>query len=189
MTEEKPHPKKVRLDFYRLALDWVHLHTHLPRPISTPGRSSKYRDYGHPAQWASDKAAQIAGMFQSWHDLVAEERSETPPPRNCAELVSVVKAWQYLEPRFDQLVTMVEPDALQEIVDVHREVRRALGHTKTRQIMPIPCPNPDCGLLALTRTIAVGKDYIQCGSCGYTIADSYYPLLVRIALDTLIESA
>jgi hypothetical protein len=174
------------MDFYQLALDWVLLHRSLPRPIQAQGRSSKYREYGHPAQWASDKLAQIAGLFYSWHDLLAEERNETPPRPKAAEVIHVVKAWQYLEPRFDQLVNLVDRDDLREITELHREIRNALGYSKPRELLPIPCPG--CELRTLTRTIAVGKDYISCGQCGYSVAEEYYPHLVRVAIDTLIES-
>lgn len=189
-TEDRPNAHAIRRDFYRLALDWMHLRTFLPKPIAQEnGRRSKYREYGHPAEWASDKCAEISGLFRSWHDLVADERNETPaPPNTAAEMVQIVKGWQYLEPRFEQLVGLVEPDALKEISDLHRQIRSALGFTSPRQVLPIPCPNVECGLRTLTRNIAVGRDFIVCGSCGYTVPENYYPLFVRIALDTLIET-
>lgn len=190
MNDKKPNPDVVRLDFYRLALDWVHLHTYLPKPVAQEnGRRSTYREYGHPAQWASDKAAQIADVFSTWHEIITAERSETPaPPRTSSEQVRVVKAWKYLEPRFDHLVTVVVQDDLKEVTEIHRQVRNGLGQNNPRTVLPIPCPGQECGLRTLTRTVAVGKDYIVCGSCGYTVSDTYYPLLVRIAFDTLIES-
>lgn len=188
---DKPSVSVIRRDFYRLALDWVHLRTYLPKPIAQENtRRSNYQQYGHPAQWASDKSAEITELFRSWHDMLAEKRNETPaPPRTSAEVVQVVKGWRYLEPRFHQLIEMVEEEALREVGELHREIRSALGFSKPRQVLPIPCPSVECGLRTLTRNIGVGKDFIVCATCGYTVPEAYYPLFVRIALDSLIESA
>ena len=193
MHEEskKPNPDHVRRDFNRLAWDWVQLRWRLPKPVQQEnGRRSAYREYGHPAEWASDKAAQIAALFHSWHEMLADERNETPPPpTRVAEVIQVSKAWTYLEPRIEQLVKLVEPEAFRELVDLHHQIGNALGYGNPKQVLPIPCPDERCGLRTLTRNIAVGKDYIVCGSCGYSVSERYYPLLVRITLDTLIESA
>lgn len=194
-TDKKPDPTQVRRDFYRLALDWVHLSTWLPKPIAQEnGRRSTYRAYGHPAEWASDKCAQISDMFRSWHDLLAEHRRETPAPADdAAELVQVVKGWQYLEPRFEQLVNLVEPEDLREIPELHREIRNALGFSNPRQVLPFPCPGIDCSLKTLTREIAVGRDMIACGSCGYHVVDDEegknYEWLVHVCLNAIIDGA
>lgn len=189
-TEPAPaNPEHIRHDFYRLALDWVNLHTNLPKPLRTDDtRPPAYRDYGHPAEWASDKAAQIAAILHDWHDLVAETRNETPPPPpNTAEIIRVTKAWKYLEPRIEQLVTIVDPEALTEIRTLHNQIRAALGHTNPKQVLPAPCPSQDCGLRTLSRSVSVGHDIIVCASCGYTVREEYYPHLVRVLLDTLIQ--
>lgn len=196
MTEnaKKADPNIVRRDFYRLALDWVHLRMWLPKPLAQEnGRRSKYREYGHPAEWASDKCADIAAIFRSWHDLVAEKRSETPAPTgSAAELVQVVKGWKYLEPRFEQLTGMVDAEDIQEVGDLHREIRNALGFSNPRQVLPFPCPGIDCGLRTLTREIAVGRDMISCGSCGYHVVDDAegknYEWLIHVCLDAIIDS-
>lgn len=186
---------KIRRNFYLLALDWVHLRTHLPAPAhSEKGRRPKIREYGHPAQWASDRAAEIAAMFNSWHELLASYRNETPPPPStAAEQVRVVKAWNYLEPRFEQLVEVVELEALGEVSDLHFKIRRALGLSQPLQVLPVPCPNGECQLRTLTRTISVGRDHITCGTCGYTVVDDVegknYEWLARVMLDILIDSA
>lgn len=185
------NPEHIRLDFYRLTLDWVHLHNDLPRPVHRDiTRRPKYREYGHPAEWPSDKAAQIADLMWSWHDMLAEHRGETPPPpAHSAEIVRVTKAWQYLEPRIEQLVDLVEPDAFTELRDLHHQIRAALGHTNPRQVLPMPCPGQDCNLRTLTRRVAIGKDLIICGACGYTVREEYYPMLVRIAIDAALNDA
>lgn len=189
IDKPKVNPDKLRHDLYWLALDWVHLHNHLPiPPLRRVERTSNTREYGHPAEWASDRAADIADILHSWHDLLAEHRAETPPP-NGSEQVRVVAAWQYLETRCDQLAYLVDPDDLREIPDLHFEIRRRLGHTNPKYTLPIPCPNDECGLRTLARITTVGRDWIECGACGYAVKEEHYPLLIRMTLDTLIDSA
>lgn len=187
----KPNPDHIRRDFYRLTLDWVHLHTQLPTPARQGNtRQPDYRTYGHHAEWASDKAAQIADLMWSWHDMLAEHRHETPPPPpQSAEQVRVVAAWKYLEPRIENLCQIVEPDDLTELRELHHQIRATLGLANPRQVLPIPCPGQDCNLRTLIRHIAVGRDLITCDTCGYTVREEYYPMLVRIAADTLIDAA
>lgn len=188
---KKANPNHIRRDFYRLATDWVHLRRDLPQPVrGATTRKPAYKISGHPAEWASDQAALIAYRFWSWHDLVAEHRNErNPPPLTTAEAVRVAKAWTYLEPRIDQLVEIVAAEALTEIGDHHRTIRNGLGLTKPREILPMPCPGVDCGTRTLTREVAVGRDLIICGACGYTVREEYYPHLIRIAIDTLVGAS
>lgn len=190
--EPKPaNPNHIRRDFYRLAIDWVMLRRDLPQPVrGTTTRKPAYKVSGHPSEWASDQAALIAYRFWSWHDLIAEHRNErNPPPLSTAEAVRVAKAWTYLEPRIDQLCDIVAAEALTEVGDHHRKIRNNLGLNKPHQALPMPCPSTDCGRRGtLTREVAIGRDLIICGACGYTAREQYYPLLVRIAIDTLIDT-
>jgi ribosomal protein S27AE len=179
-------PEKLRRTFYQLALDWTHLHHHMPVPPHPPNaRTSNTRSYGHPAEWASDKAADIADIITSWHDLLAEHRNEKPPTRGC-EQHRIVAAWKYLDPRCEQLTELVEPEALNELPELHQSIRRALQLDKPRYTLPIPCPNNECGLRTLIRTVHVGQDFIACGACGYTIKETHYPLLIRMTLDAFL---
>jgi hypothetical protein len=189
--EPKPaNPHHIRRDFYRLALDWIHLHSDLPQPVrGAATRKPAYRISGHPAEWASDQAALIAHLFWSWHDLVAEHRNErNPPPLNTAETVRVARAWRYLEPRIELLCDIVAAEALGEIATLHRKIQRELGATYRPEILPMPCPSIDCGKRALVREVAVGRDLIACGACNYRVREEYYPHLVRVAIDTLIDA-
>jgi hypothetical protein len=187
--QRKMTGEKARRNFYLLAVDWVHLHIWLPTPPRREFvRHQKAREFGHPAEWASDRAAEIAAMFSEWHDLVAEHRNETAPPKGSEEC-RVVAAWKYLEPRFEQLVELVDAEALGEIAELHRRVRSTLGLNNPPQNLPIPCPNVECGLLTLQRIIGVGRDFVACGNCDYTIKEEHYPFLVRMSLDTLIDAA
>lgn len=185
-----PNPEHIRRDFHQITLDWIYLRTHLPRPIHTnQPRRNTTRQYGHPAEWASDHAARIADILTEWHSMLAEHRNETPPPTHAAEQRRVVKAWQYLEPRFDQLTQLVDTEAFTEIRDIHWEFKRRLGYTNPTHTLPTPCPNDECGQLTLQRRIAVGTDLIECGACGYTVQEQHYPLFTRMILDTLIDQA
>lgn len=187
----KVTPERLRKDFYRIAIDWVYLRTHLPKPIhNEQARRSTTTEYGHPAEWASDLAARIADTLTDWHSMLAETRNETPPATRAGEQHRVVKAWQYLEPRVEQLIQLVEPEAFAEINDIHWQFKRNLGYTNPTHTLPTPCPNYDCeGLRTLQRKIAVGNDIIECGVCGYTVQEQYYPLFARMILDTLLDEA
>jgi hypothetical protein len=56
-------------------------------------------------------------------------------------------------------------------------------------ILPMPCPNLDCGMLALVRAQGMGQDFVICGACGYTVPDRHYRFLVDVLLDTLTQGA
>lgn len=212
---EKPKrmpAKRLRQTLYWLALDWIQLSGALPTPPrGEGGRASNIKDYGHPAEWASDKARQIVDMVTSWHDLLAEQRNERRPtvgivfgakphPKNPTpfssrlestqqDRIRLVAAWKYLEPRCEQLVGMVDADDLKELPDLHYGIRRTLGQNAPKYTLPMPCPNNECELLTLVRIQGVGQDFISCDACGYTIKDAHYPLLIRMALDAFLTSA
>lgn len=192
-TNTKPkrmHPNQLRETFYRLALDWYQLHNQLPTPPHRETtRRTTTRTYGHPAEWASDKAAEIANILTSWHDLLAEHRKETPPPTG-SEQTRVVAAWKYLEPRCEQLTELVDYHDLKELPDLHHRIRNTLGYNQPRYTLPVPCPATECGLRTLTRRVGIGQDFIICDHCGYTVKDdeagNNYRWLIRVCLDTLI---
>lgn len=190
MTETKLNPDRLRHNIWQLVLDWILLHNQLPTPTkSQEGRRTTNREYGHPAEWASDKAAQIAHTLTSWHDLLAEHRGETQPAQNQSEQAKIIAAWKYLQCRTEELCDLIEPEALHEIPNLHHSIRRTLGYTNPPQALPMPCPHPGCELRTLQRHIRVGADYIQCGNCGWTADETHYPLLIRITLDTLLRTA
>lgn len=208
VSPEKPkrmNPNQLRRTLYWLALDWIHLSTDLPTPTSSggPKRSSNVKDYGHPAEWASDTARQIVDMLTGWHDYMAEHRNETPPRRKkmrvnadgCDVWVWAVNdqqrltsAWKYLEPRVEQLAELVDKDDLQELPELHHRIRSVLGQYVPKYTIPVPCPSDECGLRTLMRVMGVGQDFIACDACGYMIKDVHYPLLVKMTLDAFTSS-
>ncbi|MBM4603168.1 hypothetical protein GS575_09490 [Rhodococcus hoagii] len=187
MTEHR-----LRLHMYWLILDWINLATNLPTPArrGAAGRAAPTREYGHPAEWASDTSALIAATLHGWHDALAEHRGETPPPSIAtAESVRVAAAWQYLDPRAQALLDYAGDDPADEIRELHNKIRSALGHTRPKQLLPTPCPRDNCGLRTLTRAAGIGQDFVLCEACGYTIQEDAYPDLIRAILDSLIDSA
>lgn len=183
-------------DIRNLTLDWVALRTQLPEPIHTqqPRRTTN-REYGHPAEWASDTAAHIAGQLNDIHDNLAEILNTTPPPHpGTTELVRVRAAWKFLEPRIQDLANQEwAADTATEIRQLHGRIRSRLGRSNPTETLPIPCPNNECGLRTLHRRIRPGTDFITCGNCGYTVKDDLdgnnYRWLVRVCLDTLLTTA
>lgn len=209
-SPKRMNPKHLRRTLYWLALDWIHLNTDLPsagaQSVRTweQGRSSNVKDYGHPAEWASVKAAEIVDVLTSWHDYLAEHRNETRPRRKkmrvngdgndvwvwaVSHQQRLVAAWKYLEPRCEQLVNIIDAEALKEIPDLHYGIRRTLGANLPKYTLPIPCPNNECELRTLVRIQGVGQDFIACDSCGYTIKEAHYPLLIRMTLDAFISNS
>lgn len=207
--EEAPaqhmNPRHLRRTLYWLALDWLNLDAHLPTPQYGRGtRTSNTKEYGHPSEWASDKAREVVDMLTSWHDYLAEHRNETRPRRKkmganndgddiwtwaVNDRARLISAWKYLEPRLEQLVELVDKEALDELPELHNKIRRALGHHAPKYTLPVPCPNEDCSLRTLVRIQGIGQDFISCDSCGYTIKEVHYPFLIRMILDTLLSGA
>jgi len=187
---KRMNPNHLRRTLYWLTLDWIHLHTELPTPTrqgETTRIHASRREYGHPAEWASDTAADIVNKLTSWHDYLAEHRNETPPPTG-TEQRRLVAAWKYLEPRCEQLCNLVEAEALQELPDLHHQIRHTLGQHTPKYTIPIPCPNDDCGLRTLMRVTGIDQEYITCDSCSYTIKEAHYPLLIRMTLDAFLAT-
>lgn len=195
--------KHLRQTLYWLALDWIHLTTTLPNPPrGENSRVSNTKDYGHPAEWASDNASDIVDKLTSWHDMLADHRNERRPTfgivfgtdvfaqrRESAqrEKIRLVAAWKYLEPRCEQLVELIEYDDLKELPDLHGKIRRTLGASIPKYTLPVPCPNTECELLTLVRVQGVGQEFISCDACGYTIKEVLYPFLVRMTLDAYLS--
>jgi hypothetical protein len=202
-------PRSLRRTLYWLALDWIQLASTMPSAAPRTvrrwelARHSNVRDYGHPAEWASTKAAEIVDKMTSWHDYLAEHRTETQPRRKkmavnddgddvwayaVTQKQRLVAAWKYLEPRCEQLVELVDADALKELPDLHYGIRRTLGASTPKYTLPIPCPNNECGLRTLVRVQGISQDFISCDACGYTIKAAHYPLLIRMTLDAFLTT-
>lgn len=201
----------LRRNLYWLTQDWIHLSKTLPTPMGGGGErvSGGRREYGHPAEWASDNGRLIADLFWNWHDLEADRRGETRPTpmfdtagrRVRSERQVIVAAWKYLDPRLEGMLAahvpfaelrvpfiwepVVEDEAFQEIFDLHRQIRSRVGHSTPTYTLSVPCPVSTCGLRTLQRRRGMDQDYIVCGACGYAVKDSHYDFLIKVMLDTL----
>lgn len=173
-----------------LTMDWVNLYSNLPTPLRRQQvRVARAQQvFGHPAEWASDTAAEIATTLNATHDSLADHLGDTPPPhQGITERLRVRAAWTYLECRIDRLAaTEFGRDMAIEMQDLHGLIRSRLGLTKPRQLLPTPCPS--CELRTLFRSIDRYNDSIECGSCGHVIREEHYPFYTRMVLDTILSS-
>lgn len=174
-----------------LALDYVTLRVEMPAPTGKAAeRVTASTEPGHPAEWASDTAALIAYVLNEVEDGLREHQGDDPAPHpGTMEPRRVVHAIRYLQPRVDKLATYPGAQATaRELVDLHGQVRGALGHARQRQHVAAPCP--ECDLLTLYRTVDRSTvDEITCEACGHRIAAEHYGLYARIVLDEAIAAA
>ncbi|AVJ50737.1 hypothetical protein SEA_OGOPOGO_98 [Mycobacterium phage Ogopogo] len=188
-TPTKPehmNPEHARLDFYHLALDYVYIKTTLENPPKqhTARRTSTRIEYGHPAEWASDTAALIADIMTSWHELVAEDRNETPPNTTTAETQRVVNAWKYLEPRMEHLCNLVTKEDLKEVNDLHHTIRRTLRMDRQPAIwLSIECPV--CDHRAVFQDMQ--RERLNCGNCGWSDTEARKDFHVFRTLVDVVE--
>jgi hypothetical protein len=174
----------------RLALEYVQLHVTLPAPAVTPGERVMRvvaREYGHPAEWASDACRAIADQFGEAHDGLADHLGHTPPPHpGNRETGRVAAAHHYLTMWFDQLcVYPAAGDTAEALHDLDKQVRRGLGHTDPRRHLPAPCPQ--CELLTLVRSLDATNDEVDCRACGYVIPAVHYGAWTHLLLDHLMD--
>lgn len=177
----------------RLALHWVLIRRDLPAPAAPPVEKLmrvQTKVYGHPREWASDAARSIADQLSEAHDNLAEHlHHDGPPWQGHIEVRRVVVSHHYLVNWFDRLCTMPGAgDVAESLYDLDRDVRRGLGKTDPRRFLPVPCPNPECGLLGLVREINLddGEDTVTCHGCGETIPSDRYAWWTRTLLDEII---
>lgn len=181
-----PCQNRARRQLANIILDWTHLHTHLPLPVTTGtrGRRTTLLTYGHPAEWASDHAALIAGTLWEHHEHLATTLGDTEPDKG-SEQGRVQRAWDYLECRIDQLAHQEwATDTITEWHDLHKATRRALGQNRPKAHVPAPCP--ECGKKMLFRTVLTGQDYIDCGACGITIHGDDYQRYASDLVDQIM---
>lgn len=171
----EPCQRRVARALDRVVMDWVTLHATLPAPNKgEKQRTAKVKEYGHPAEWASVMAADIAECLNAAHDSLADTLGQTPPPHpGASEVVRVRAAYKYLSVRIVELCrTVYAADLITEWIDLHAKVRGQLGLSRPRIAVPMPCPQ--CEVAALVRISDFGGDWIECGNCQTTITTSHY---------------
>lgn len=184
----EPCQHRYRRTIQNLVTYWAILHTTLPAPTAkpTPAAKKTRKSYGHPAEWASDTAADIAAKLNWTHDALAEHLHDTPPPHDHApEHTRIRHAYRYLEPRIQQLVTMPgAQDAAEELAELHHKTRAALGQTRQRVwLKGVPCMACTTPALAL-----IDDDHVECGACDWTSSRQNLGLLARHAIDAMIDA-
>lgn len=190
-----------------------YLRRDLPIPTGAGGRRSNTREYGHPAEWASDASRRIAELLWEWQDYTAEKFGKPRPTpminpmsgqRMRLEADVIRAAHPFLRAHADRLLTAGEPtafaelsppwlhgwawlvddEAFDELFELQRSIRARAGHSKPKVTLSIPCPNSECGMRTLERKPGVkGQDFVVCASCGYSVKESHYPFLVRVMVD------
>jgi ribosomal protein S27E len=176
----------------RLVLHYVLLRATLPKPVPPPGERVMRivaREYGHPAEWASDTARSIADHFGETHEALAEHLHHRQPRGLRAESQRVSDAHHYMTVWFEQLCTWpAAGDTAEALVDLDRDVRRGLGKTDPQRHLPVPCPQ--CELLTLVRSLDhAGTDEVECRACGHVIHAEHYGLWTRMLVDDMLAAA
>lgn len=183
------HPKFHRL-ITDVTLDYVNLKHNMPKPVAKnkAGRGSPSRaGYGHPAEWASDTAAEIKEtLFWLTEELASELLAEPPLRLGSDEAAVVRESHRYLLNNFDWLARMpMAEHAALELTELHKAVREGMGHTRMGERLPAPCPS--CDVAALVRREPTrpryrgmaGQDgYIRCANCARELALTSYDALV-----------
>lgn len=171
-----------------LVLDYVTIKATLPKPTATQrvgGSSSgkpSQRSFGHPAEWASDRCTEVAGLLNDAEDQLRAARNEGPALFVCPESTKVASAHRYLTDRWDQFCTFDNADEFADAIhETHRVLRNALGQSRGGVKLPVPCPT--CDVASLVQ--AAGQ--ITCAGCHRVIREADYGLFTRIAVDYLID--
>jgi len=188
--ENDPRPYARLLD--QLILDYVLLRTTFPTPITARTRTAPKasREYGHPAQWASDTARAIADCLDATDDALRDHLGHLPPPtRQRSETRVVNHAYQSLKARINELANYPGADAFhEEATEIHHQIRRALGQSRQRKALSLPCPS--CQWIPVFRTLYDDRrDIIECHNCGHEIKEQEYGLYARILVDELLAAA
>lgn len=182
--------KHLRRTLDRLVVDYVVLRSTSPIPKAQTTRRASGRTSGHPAQWASDTARQIADLLDATSDALRDHLGHLPPPqRTRAESRVVEHAYATLTARWHDLADYPGAgDTYTELTELHSRIRGTLGLTRQRVLLPAPCPS--CNTLGVIRTIGDDRsDTIECEACGRVIPAGEYGLYARILIDDLLDQA
>lgn len=175
-----------------LVIDYISIRETMPNPKTPRTRTAPQgsREYGHPAQWASDTAKTIADCLDTTDEAIRDHLGHLPPPpRARAESRVVNHAYLSIKARIETLADYPGTQAfIEEANEIHNGIRRALGHNRQRNVLAVPCPG--CSNLPVFRTVYDDRrDVIECPHCGYEIKEMEYGLYARILVDELIRQA
>lgn len=173
-----------------LVIDYITLRNFPPLPRSDDnGRTSPRgsREYGHPGQWASDRARSIADCLDQTDEALRDHLDHLPPPpRNRAEARVVNHAYISLKARISDLATYPGAEAfIEEATTIHQFIGRTLGYSRQRRTITVPCPS--CQMVPVFRTVYDDRrDVIECHHCGREIKENEYGLWAQIVVDQLL---
>lgn len=176
--------------------DFATVKAYMPKPAARPQavqqQGSGPKSFGHPAEWASVTATEIAQTLREQHGALAEDNRDSfpgngslhahmrqvahgrPPSRTADEVVIVQAAHAYLTEYFDLLCTFHgAADVAAELLDLHRRTRTALGHSRIRERLHAPCPH--CDVAALVSFPGTPGASIECANCGHVLRGGRYP--------------
>jgi hypothetical protein len=177
----------------QIVLHYIVIRRDMPAPAAPPGERIMRvaaKVYGHPAEWASDMAREIADTLNDVHDDLADTLHRQPPPHpGSRELGRVAAAHHFLTTNFHDLCTYgAAADTAEALHDLHHRIRSGLGKTDPRRFLPVPCPS--CDLLGLVRTLDEdGTDRVDCHGCGESIPADRYAWWTRTLLDETLAEA
>lgn len=172
VCEDCRHKLRRLLD--DLCLDYARLKRYFPKPVSKGGGGSGgQKSFGHPAEWASSTAQDIAADMNIIHDALADELGALPAPHpGISEALRVNAAHRFLVANFNALCRSdLLPGQATLWQEAHAGVRRSLGQTMMRERLAAPCPG--CGVAALVhippprprRNEPRQEAFIQCREC------------------------
>lgn len=177
-------------DDYRL------LKTSMPRPVRR-GEMVRggARVYGHPAEWASVTAAELADVLNWTEDALRDHlRMEPPPHPGHDEARRVRHAVATLRACFNDLCDWeYAGQAAAELDELHGRIRGTLG--QTRQVAHLPTPCPRCEVRAMTREVrrpaydsAPNPVPIECQNCGEQIHEDHYAHYTLVVASEQIDN-
>lgn len=178
----------------RLALHYPTIRATLPVPISTrntvPSRV-KVDQFGHPREWASDMCREIVTllMITSMRLAVVLEHP-CPVQRKSAEPQRAAQAYHYLSMWHAELCAMPDSASYAEaLIDLDKRMLRGLGATEVKVLLPVPCSNPECGLLTLVKSVehvgSIDLGVVECQVCGLRLAEDEYKAYTRGLVDDI----
>ncbi|MCW2628538.1 MAG: hypothetical protein JWR48_5260, partial [Mycobacterium sp.] len=127
--EPVSHPAKVGMldpvdshSFTRDLVCYWRLVSDLDKPSHRRDlRGPKIREFGHPAEWASDTAAEIVAGFVHMHNAVADACGDSRPTGG-TERNQLQAAVTYLHAKRDLLPKVLDVNLLRILIDLHKEL-------------------------------------------------------------------
>ena len=173
----------------RIVWNYVTIRATMPRGGNSEDVviTSPSREYGHPAEKASDTAREIARELNETHDGLADHlNSLPPPPPSAREPGRVQSAHRFLTARFNELCTWpAAGDTAESLLELDRTARRLLGLTQTTKHVYLPCP--ECDLHTLVRDLSGGGDNpVSCKNCGWHVSAELFGVWAERVLDDMV---